>query len=199
MLFGLFLAAVALAAPEPIDPVKWVKPDDFISPSLGTDQGFFWLEVAVDPTGKPFGCRKLLGNGHSSLERQMCRRILERATFTPAHDASGAAVAGTHRHGMAMWLNGQAPADKLKPIPIPVDAAIPISKLPKGAKRDVEVMTLEDERGRVQKCAVRRSSNNDALDRAACDQLSKASFDALLGADGRAVPAVRSRAIEFRP
>lgn len=193
-------AAAAPALPEPVGRPGWISYTDYPSDSIRREeQGTVWVELSVDATGKPYACRTLLSNASWRIESITCKRMMARGRFEPAQDADGAAIPGSYRTAASFdILYPPTPAEK----PIlarPVDAAIPVNHLPEGVLPDVEVLTLEDASGRVRHCAVHRSSKQEMLDRAACEAMTKAAFEPLAGPDGTPVPAVRHRAIEFRP
>jgi TonB family protein len=187
--------------PKPVQPEKWITYGDYPVPALRKrEEGTAWFEVSVDPGGKPYDCQILVSSGHKSLDQRSCSLMLSRGRFQPGLDAGGLPIPGTYRRA-ASWWQPPSPAHMTPPPKAarPVDAIIPVSRLPAGVKADVIIRAVETESGSVESCSIETSSNNDQLDRIACSQVSGTKFESLKGPDGGPTRSIRIRRIEFRP
>lgn len=142
--------ASAQTDPKPIDPGSWVTASDYPATALRNgEQGAVRFEVDVAPNGKPTACRIMDSSNSASLDAATCTIVVARATFQPAKDALGAAVAG--RWPMRFTWN----------LPQPVMERVPIEALDKVALRSfaqIERFTM-DAAGKISNCSSRKAGD----------------------------------------
>ncbi|WP_260922956.1 energy transducer TonB [Novosphingobium sp. 9] len=81
-------------APRPNgNPGAWVLPDDY---PKGGAQGRTGVRLAVAADGRVTSCTVTSSSGNDELDQTACARLAERATFYPATNDKGRAVAGTY-------------------------------------------------------------------------------------------------------
>jgi TonB family protein len=203
-----FLSLIGLAAaasapvpaeqlPTPISPAGWVSYDDYPAPAIRAGmQGIVWLELVVNEAGAPYDCRILASTGHRELDAWSCQLLMRNGRFEPATDAKGARIAGTFRRAINWRIPDYAPPPRTE---MPADATLTVSKLPPTAKPQTTLKVVESATGEVESCAVETSSESSTLDKIACDTLRKARLvDAVTGADGARIRAIRSRKVAFK-
>lgn len=87
------------------DPGTWVTTDDY-SPSAvraGIEgRTSFRLDIGAD--GRPAGCTVLASSGSDDLDKTACRKLMSRARFKPALDASGNPTVSTYAGGVTWKL-----------------------------------------------------------------------------------------------
>jgi protein TonB len=86
-------------------PGTWVTTDDY--PPSAVRAGIegrtsFRLDIGAD--GKPAGCTVLASSGSDDLDKTACRKLMSRARFKPALDASGNPTATTYSGGVTWKL-----------------------------------------------------------------------------------------------
>lgn len=90
--------------PEIVDPMMGLTPDDYPKASLRADEeGIVLIAVNVDVEGKPVGCTIAQSSGHPLLDERTCQVAMERASFRPARDKQGKAVASVWRSSPIVW------------------------------------------------------------------------------------------------
>jgi len=93
-----FIAMLAIAAASPVqplgDPQQWVTPDDYPPAALRAQaEGIVRVALSIDAAGNLTNCRVDQSSGNADLDAATCALLMRRAKFTPAHDASGRAIA----------------------------------------------------------------------------------------------------------
>ncbi|MBC2777117.1 TonB family protein [Parasphingopyxis marina] len=96
---------VATTPPQPANnPASWVQVGDYPSDILRNgEQGTTRYQVSVGANGLPTNCFTIGTSGHWQLDARACRRVMSRARFQPARDASGNAVSGVYA-GSYRWV-----------------------------------------------------------------------------------------------
>lgn len=97
------LLVAQMASPPPnghgpvpaVDPAAWILADDYPAEALRNDQeGKVSLTLKVDKSGKATACRVEVSSGVQALDDAGCAALMARASFRPARNARGQAVAG---------------------------------------------------------------------------------------------------------
>lgn len=93
LIFSLQEAAQASTDPLPLtQPSTWIGPKD----NPNRIQGRTVAVLQVDAHGQITSCRIERSSGSDMLDQTVCQRARERARFSPARDAQGAAIAGSY-------------------------------------------------------------------------------------------------------
>ncbi len=88
-------SAVATPAKPAGPPQYWVTNDDFPAAALRSHQeGTVGFTLSIDAAGKVTNCTVESSSGSSVLDETTCSLLSKRASFTPARNAAGQAVAG---------------------------------------------------------------------------------------------------------
>lgn len=105
--WGLDAAAQAKLStgPQPkISPGAWFKNDDYPERMLGArKQALLIFRLMVDANGRPTACEVHRSFSEKEFDDLTCHRLMQRARFEPARDASGAAVASYYINAMH-WI-----------------------------------------------------------------------------------------------
>lgn len=120
--FLLLVAASLLVQPaiaaesKAVDPVplgnpgSWVGPDDYPDEATANDlDGIVAFRLDIDTSGRVSNCTVTQSSGTDSLDAATCNLISRRAVFSPARDASGAAVAGIYTNRVRWVLPNEVP------------------------------------------------------------------------------------------
>jgi protein TonB len=84
-------------------PGAWISPNDYPAQDLREgNSGVTGFNVVIGRDGHPQGCTIIASSGYPRLDAATCQAILRRATFTPATDDTGVAVAGDYQ-GKVHW------------------------------------------------------------------------------------------------
>lgn len=202
----MLLTMLALAidpplGPEPVgDPAEWISADDYPSDAMHKEAGgTVFFDVSIDPTGRAARCRVLVSSGLSSLDQVACAAIMKRGKWRPTLDDAGKPIFATFRRRVA-WRMPDAGYKRAAGWQLPAaDMEVEVAKLivpPEQAK--VTVRQIQTAAGAQESCTVVRSSEIQALDRAACkvaEPLTK--LDPIGDAAGNRVRGVRWRTIQF--
>lgn len=179
------LAAVLAVMPVPVGralPTDLTALDRFAADERPAN---FRIRLDVDPRGRPVACDA--GAAEPSLGRRVCAYLVTRARFTPARDATGAAIAAIVRLDLSLNSGGAGHGRT-------IDFAVPVERLPGGGSLAVaDVRLTTDAAGRVTACDVARSSGSGVLDRLACRQMTATTFGP--GRDGRSAAVVALREV----
>jgi TonB family protein len=82
--------------PQILNPTMDIADTDYPADAIRAgEQGMVQFSVDVGVDGKPTGCSVLQTSGHSRLDEKTCQIAMERATFRPARDEDGKAIAST--------------------------------------------------------------------------------------------------------
>lgn len=109
LIAGIGLAAAqepsTIAPPRPIEnPGYWVSQHDYPSRALREDkEGRVRFQLTVSSEGKVTGCSIVESSGSIDLDEATCSQLRLRATFLPARDEGGKAVAATWS-GAVRWV-----------------------------------------------------------------------------------------------
>lgn len=146
--FLLLAAASLLAQPavaaesKAVDPVplgnpgSWVGPDDYPDEAMANDlEGIVAFRLDIDTSGRVSNCTVTQSSGTDILDVAACNLISRRAVFSPARDASGAAVAGVYTNRVRWSLPNE---------------------MPQPVERDVIFSWVVDEQGISQDCRFER-------------------------------------------
>ncbi len=97
-------AGAQASAPEPANnPGGWITAGDYPSDILRNgEEGTSSYQVTVGANGQPVNCFTIGSSGHFQLDARACRRVMSRARFRPARDASGNPVQGVYA-GSYRW------------------------------------------------------------------------------------------------
>lgn len=113
----MILAGSPAWAAEPKGPVpkgnpgEWASPNDYPAAALREEiEGITRFQLAIDATGTPTGCTVTAPSGSDALDETTCRLLVERATFHPATDKEGDAVAGTWSSAVRWEIPSSSPA-----------------------------------------------------------------------------------------
>ncbi len=84
---------------EPLtNPGSWVSTYDYPASALRAEvEGTTAFTLIVGIDGKPLQCEVTKSSGSADLDSTSCEKLLERASFAPARDDDGEAVASTFR------------------------------------------------------------------------------------------------------
>lgn len=121
-------AVAAQASPVTLSRAPSVSENDYPARAIRAEvQGSVVVVIAVDPTGAATGCTPIeIESPGFGLEDATCRVWTQRATFSPARNASGVAIPGTYRAELNWALAEPEPAP-----PAPVIApANPVARDP---------------------------------------------------------------------
>ena len=78
--------------------------DDYPAEAVrNEEQGTVQAELSVDPQGRVSRCRIIRSSGHATLDQATCQILQRRATFLPAHVASGTPVADRVTTPPVVW------------------------------------------------------------------------------------------------
>lgn len=89
--------SLAAAAGVRGDRATWITTQDYPPSALrAEEQGSVGIAVAIGSDGRVTSCTVTASSGSTALDQATCRLYQRRARFTPARDAAGAAVPGTH-------------------------------------------------------------------------------------------------------
>lgn len=78
-------------------PGLWVTQNDYPAADLRAErEGTTRFQLTIGADGKVQACEITVSSGHASLDAAACANLTRRARFTPATDATGAAVPGTY-------------------------------------------------------------------------------------------------------
>lgn len=84
-------------------PAAWVTPNDYPSSELRLEhEGLTRFRVTVSPAGRPIACTVTVSSGWPVLDDTACAKVMSRAAFEPATDASGARAEGSY-NGAVRW------------------------------------------------------------------------------------------------
>lgn len=99
---SMLLAMLVLGADDPsppkpkVSPGQWVTPDDYPTAAVRAGQsGTVGFTLKIDASGKVTECVVDSSSGSSLLDSTTCDLLRTRATFAPARDEKGRAVAGS--------------------------------------------------------------------------------------------------------
>lgn len=151
------------------------------------------IELVIEPSGQVRSCRILIASHHAGLDDAACKAA-KRAKARPAVDREGVALPGVLRMWVAWMLNGVAKN------PIEADTILQVSKLPAGVKEPavVDLTLVVSAAGMLESCDVERSSGSDALDAAACREVSRsAQLTPLKDDQGVAQRSVQRLSVQF--
>lgn len=186
-------------------PGAWVMTDDYpVTAIRDGREGTTGFQLTVGADGLPTRCEIVASSGHADLDAKTCEVVMQRARFTPGHDAKGRAIGGTYTSRVRWqipdgysealadagfhlddsregWPRGPA----VDPTMSTIDA---VGHYPPAARKarqegDVAMMLSIDAAGKVTQCDVTSTSMSAPLDAAAC---------ALLRSEGRFRPALDS-------
>ena len=88
------------------DPASWITADDYPAEALRENkEGQVRLAIAVDKAGRPIGCIVEASSGSQALDGAGCTALMARASFRPALNAEGKAIAGVWKRS----INWQIP------------------------------------------------------------------------------------------
>lgn len=98
-MLGLAVVTQATASPpKALDREEWFSPDDVpLDVTKARKGGTVGYEIQVNETEKPTSCKVTQSSGFASLDSAACAALMERASFQPANDAQGKAVASVYR------------------------------------------------------------------------------------------------------
>jgi TonB family protein len=180
--------------PKAISPQNWLTSGDFPADAARAgDTGVVSFEVAIDATGKPFSCKVMQPTAWPSFDKTACAAMVVRGRFEPAHDGAGAPIASSWRRSVNWGGNRQ------KALQQPIaDIDVQLARMPKADRDTVEVLQIEGADGRVERCAVKRSSGAAGLDAYACRATAPlGASDPFRGPDGQPERALRVRVVRF--
>ena len=124
--FAPLLAPMLLAAtPAPpgvveratptVSPGSWFSDADYPAEAVRAQQdGTTEFRLDVDKSGVPTKCTVVTSSGAALLDNATCARLMERARFKPARDASGRPLADSYS-GRMMWRLPDP--DETRPLP----------------------------------------------------------------------------------
>lgn len=192
--------------PEAIRPARplaldtWLKPDDFPAATFtpGKQSGLN-LKLLVDVAGRVTGCTNY--GPETELSARACALIAERARFVHAIDAKG--TPKPSERVMVVFFYGTAPAANLPPPPAPPPPGWrntrPVLKDPAVLQLSAEaqspgapaprVSVAVSEKGRVTRCRILQTTDNDPGDVALCRRIGAARFEPARDPEGRKVAA----------
>lgn len=125
-MIGLSVALSLLLVPQ--EEVLWpsgakgnvaglIKAEDYpLEAATRGAEGTARVDLAIDPHGKVTGCAVAQSAGDASLDEATCRLLIERATFQPARDAEGRAIADTYRTTITWRLDNSTPFEPLQEV-----------------------------------------------------------------------------------
>ena len=159
---------------------NYFSSDDYpVTAWMNEEEGTVRFRLTIDSEGRVAGCEVTQSSGSQQLDQRTCEILTVRARYRPARDASGAPASGTDS-GSVTW---RLPSDRGGPGGLgPRPAKPPRANLqpyfgtpdyPPEALRAreqgvVHYGVIVAPSGRVQACAVTRSSGSAALDAATC-------------------------------
>jgi TonB family protein len=83
------------STPAPLSsPSSWIAAADYPR-RLQSFQGYTVAALTVDENGRVTGCKIKESSGSAELDGTVCRRVYERAQFSPARDTAGNPVEGS--------------------------------------------------------------------------------------------------------
>lgn len=186
-------------------PGAWVTSDDYPVTAIRDErEGTTGFQLTVGADGLPIRCEIVASSGHADLDAKTCEVVMQRARFTPGHDAKGHAIGGTYTSRVRWQVPdgySEALADAgfhvddsregwprgpvVDPTMSTIDAVghYPPAALTARQEGDVAMMLSIDAAGKVTRCDVTSTSLSAPLDAAACE---------LLRSEGRFLPALDS-------
>jgi TonB family protein len=154
------------------------------------EQGNVAFLVSVAADGAVTGCRVTASSGSAALDAATCRILTERARFTPARNAAGAAVADEIA-GRIGWVLPPSPTGARARANLAYyisDRDYPAESILYGEQGRVEFELDISTQGRVAACRVMRSATGPLLNLQTCRiMLQRARFTPARDAQGRAV------------
>jgi protein TonB len=86
------------------DPGAWITPNDYPSRALREGwSGVTRMHLVIDSGGHVSSCTVTASSGHAALDAVACEKVAQRAQFSPARDAAGAAREGVY-NGAIHWM-----------------------------------------------------------------------------------------------
>jgi len=92
------------------DPATWIVPDDYPPAALrALTAGTTRFRLAIDANGRVAGCTVTQSSGDADLDATTCTLPTRRATFTPARDRKGHALAASYSSAVIWQIPAGAP------------------------------------------------------------------------------------------
>lgn len=195
---SLSLLAGAVVAATPVTPLPWFEFEDYPMKAFEKKaEGVAQFELLVAPDGSIASCTVTGSSGNEELDRTTCHLTRKRVQFRPARGPDGQPVYGVYR-SQAIWA---LPERTIHANAGP-DLEVSLNKLPAGTAEPpvVKLAYAVDAQGRPSSCTVMPSSlkQPQALVEVGCKELlTKMTGKAVVGPDGRPVPAVSTAAVKF--
>lgn len=90
------------------NPGEWITPDDYPPAALRISaSGNTRFRLDIDASGRVAACTVTQPSGNADLDTATCATLTKRATFVPARDRKGRAIASTYSSS----VNWQIPVD----------------------------------------------------------------------------------------
>lgn len=172
----------------------WLSSEDYPLRAGGTGKaGITEADIFVDAAGTPQTCTVAVSSGSEDLDVHACAAGIRRGRFTPAADETGRPVYGVFRF-RTRWQLSQDDRSKTSP-----DVTLQVAKLPHGRRLlELELGYVVDEQGRIERCAVLKSSGFSSYDSTACATMpQRYRFAPARDKAGKAWPVVRTQTIGF--
>jgi TonB family protein len=91
----------------PLNRNTWYNFNDYPTDAMRAgEEGYVTVSFTIGTDGRMSECHVARSSGYADLDRIPCKVLPGRARFSPAKDASGAAVATHGATSMAFWVAG---------------------------------------------------------------------------------------------
>ena len=160
-LLYLFLPLLVAATPPPdsqdrtkprSNPGDWFTDADYPLDAARAEQdGVVAFQLAIDSTGTPARCTVTTSSGVPSLDNVTCEKLMERARFKPARDATGKAVSDVY-NGRITWRLPDPNTDGMLP-PLPTMRVITFFIEPDGMATNCQIMVNGEPAADLGQCA----------------------------------------------
>ena len=193
----LLFASVTAAAPT--KKLPWFEFHDYPMKAFEKhEQGVTRFDLLVDPAGRAVNCTIEKSSGYPVLDQETCKMAVFRSRFAPARDPDGQPVYGVFRT-QAVWAFPDETLPNTEPGP---DLQVDVNMLPQGTVHPavVKLAYLVDQQGRVSACGPlrgERAQPQTLVDLGCREVTSRLPAEPGKTADGQAVAAVRTAAVEF--
>lgn len=187
------VAMSPLAKPEPKrSPASWVLRSDL--PAIDGSVAVTTFDLTIDEVGQPLRCDLIVPSSNAQLDNAVCAALMKRARFKPARGPNGSPVPAVRRDRV-VWKPNAYGNNRWYDAP---DIVVSTPVLEKEHKEVAEVLLAVEKDGSISNCVVSRSSEDNDLDRLACDIVRTSNVvKPILGRDNAPQAGLRSFFIGF--
>ena len=190
----------AIRPARPLDAKAWLRPEDFPADTFGPGKRRgLELRLLVDAAGRVTDC---INYGPATeLATTACARIMERARFVHAIDASGTPRPSARVMSVTFYVAAPSAGMALSPPPPPPGfrntrpvlkdpAVLNLPAAPDMPRTPApRVAVAVSDKGRVTGCRILQTTGTDAGDAALCRRIGAARFEPARDPEGRKVAA----------